>query len=188
MFACLIIITDVSSTDEGIYSFYTTNNSVTQYDSINLYSGSEYNFLFPILGGKRISQNTFYSISWLIYDTNNNLKKVSITKYIIVINRVSSFLLLFDMTDKTEKLSNYVIVRHNKTLDSSIPYLCCKYGFSVLENESFVNFVNLLPNESAHFAVFPTFVVNNNSIAIVKPWISYEGNELSILLMKKKIK
>lgn len=93
------------------------------------------------------------------------------------------------MTDKTEKLSNYVIVRHNKTLDSSIPYLCCKYGFSVLENESFVNFVNLLPNESAHFAVFPTFVVNNNSIAIVKPWISYEGNELSILLTKKnKIK
>lgn len=89
------------------------------------------------------------------------------------------------MTDKTEKLSNYVIVRHNKTLDSPIPYLCCKYGFSVLENESFVN-VNLLPNESAHFAVFPTFVVNNNSIAIVKPWISYEGNELSILLMKKK--
>lgn len=115
-------------------------------------------------------------------------KKVSITKYIIVINRVSSFLLLFDMTDKTEKLSNYVIVRHNKTLDSSIPDLCCKYGFSVLENESFVNFVNLLPNESAHFAVFPTFVVNNNSIAIVKPWISYEGKELSILLMKKKIK
>ncbi|XP_052700769.1 uncharacterized protein LOC128177903 [Crassostrea angulata] len=109
-------IFNASTSDEGIYSFYTTHNSVTQYDSINLYSGN-----------------------------------------------------------KTEKLSNYVVVRQIDTLESSIPYFCCKYGFSILENESFVNFINLRRNKSAYFPVIPTFGTNNNAIAIVKPWISYEG-------------
>lgn len=93
---------------------------------------------------------------------------------------------LFETTDKTEKLSNYVVVRHVETLESSIPYFCCKYGFSILENESFVNFINLRRNESAYFPVIPTFGTNNNVIAIVKPWISHEGNGIYILFLIEK--
>uniref|UniRef100_A0A8W8N8X5 Ig-like domain-containing protein n=1 Tax=Magallana gigas TaxID=29159 RepID=A0A8W8N8X5_MAGGI len=92
-------------------------------------------------------------------------------------------LVRFDIFNKTEKLSNYVVVRHVETLESSIPYFCCKYGFNILENESFVNFINFRHNESAYFPVIPTFYSNNNAIAIVKPWISYEDNDSTLIMI-----
>lgn len=72
-------------------------------------------------------------------------------------------------------LSNYVIMRHTDALESSVTRACCKYGFDVFEDESFINLIDLRPNESAYFPVVPKFDINNNSISIIKPWISYEG-------------
>lgn len=78
-------------------------------------------------------------------------------------------------TNKTENLSNYVIVRQTEAPVSLIPHHCCKYGFGVFEEESLLNRIQLRPNESAYYPLSKAFYTNKGCTNIFNPWVSFEG-------------
>lgn len=97
---------------------------------------------------------------YLLYATLNN-----VTKY----NSIH----LHTNSSRAPNLSNFVIMPKTNASVTLIPNDCSKYGFSIFEDESFVHQISL--NESTFFPVLPTFNINNKSIVISKPWISYKG-------------
>lgn len=84
-------------------------------------------------------------------------------------------------SSRAANLSNYVIMPKTKASVTLIPYDCSNHGFSVFEDDSFVHQIRLRPNESAFYPVLPTFNINNKSIVISKPWVSYKGMVLYTL-------
>lgn len=100
---------------------------------------------------------------YLWYATLNN-----VTKY----NSIH----LHTNSSRAPNLSNFVIMpKTNALAVTSIPSECSKYGFSIFEDESFVHQIRLRPNEPTFFPVLPTFNINNKSIVVSIPWVSYEG-------------
>nr|XP_022328920.1 uncharacterized protein LOC111127899 isoform X2 [Crassostrea virginica] len=76
--------------------------------------------------------------------------------------------------DKVNKTS-YVIIRSMDVLFKDIPDACCKYGYTIFEDDSVLNEIQLLQNESAYFPVWPIFNTSNQNVTLAKPWVSYEG-------------
>lgn len=60
-------------------------------------------------------------------------------------------------------------------LFKDIPDACCQYGYTIFEDDSVLNEIQLLQNESAYFPVWPIFNTSNQNVTLAKPWVSYEG-------------
>ncbi|XP_065940720.1 uncharacterized protein [Magallana gigas] len=98
---------------------------------------------------------------YLCYATLSNKK---ITKY-------NSKSLYTSNSSRAGNLTEYVTMpKPNASSPTLTPFDC-----SVFEDDSIVHQIRLRPNESAFYSVLPTFSVNNKSIVISKPWVSYKG-------------
>ncbi|XP_052675988.1 uncharacterized protein LOC128157459 isoform X2 [Crassostrea angulata] len=74
-------------------------------------------------------------------------------------------------SSRAGNLTEYVIMpKPNASSPTLTPFDC-----SVFEDDSIAHQIRLRPNESAFYSVLPTFSVNNKSIVISKPWVSYKG-------------
>ncbi|XP_078333143.1 uncharacterized protein LOC111127909 isoform X6 [Crassostrea virginica] len=89
------------------------------------------------------------------------------------VNSVTRFrsIMIPDIVNKT----SYVIIRSMDVLFKDIPDACCKYGYTIFEDDSVLNEIQLLQNESAYFPVWPKFNTSNQNVTLAKPWVSYEG-------------
>lgn len=74
-------------------------------------------------------------------------------------------------SSRAGNLTEYVMMpKPNASSPTLTPFDC-----SVFEDDSIAHQIRLRPNESAFYSVLPTFSVNNKSIVISKPWVSYKG-------------
>lgn len=98
---------------------------------------------------------------YLCYATLSNK---NITKY-------NSISLYTSNSSRAGNLTEYVTMpKPNASSPTLTPFDC-----SVFEDDSIAHQIRLRPNESAFYSVLPTFSVNNKSIVISKPWVSYKG-------------
>ena len=89
------------------------------------------------------------------------------------------------IADKVNKTS-YVIIRSMDVSFKDIPDACCKYGYTIFEDDSVLNEIQLLQNESAYFPVWPKFNTSNQNVTLAKPWVSYEGMKHFLFKKPKK--
>lgn len=99
-----------------------------------------------------------------LYICYATLPDKNITKY-------NSKSLYTSNSSRAGNLTEYVIMpKPNASSPTLTPFDC-----SVFEDDSIAHQIRLRPNESAFYSVLPTFSVNNKSIVISKPWVSYKG-------------
>ncbi|XP_062621321.1 uncharacterized protein LOC134282910 [Saccostrea cucullata] len=76
---------------------------------------------------------------------------------------------------KENTSSNYVLMRVSNVPVADIAKSCKKYGYDVFMDDSVAKSVPLRETERAYFPVCPSIQINNQSIAVCKPWISRQG-------------
>ena len=89
------------------------------------------------------------------------------------------------IADKINQTS-YVIIRTMDVLFKDIPDACCKYGYTIFEDDSVLNDIQLRTNESLYFPIWPNFKTNDKKVTVIHPWISYEGMKHFLFLMISK--
>ena len=89
------------------------------------------------------------------------------------------------IADKINQTS-YVIIRTMDVLFKDIPDACCKYGYTIFEDDSVLNDIQLRTNESLYFPIWPNFKTSDKKVTVIHPWISYEGMKHFLFLMISK--
>nr|XP_022328951.1 uncharacterized protein LOC111127909 isoform X3 [Crassostrea virginica] len=113
-----------------------------------------------------------YNVTVQLYVNNSTYKDEEIYTCYATVNSVTRFrsIMIPDVVNKT----SYVIIRSMDVLFKNIPDACCKYGYTIFEDDSVLNEIQLLQNESAYFPVWPKFNTSNQNVTLAKPWVSYE--------------
>lgn len=104
-----------------------------------------------------------------LFHQNKSVKSL-IFSPIYILCKIISFSDAID-SSRAGNLTEYVTMpKPNASSPTLTPFDC-----SVFEDDSIAHQIRLRPNESAFYSVLPTFSVNNKSIVISKPWVSYKG-------------
>ena len=81
------------------------------------------------------------------------------------------------IADKVNKTS-YVIVRSGDIRFKDVSVACCKYGFTIFQDDSVLNDIQLRTNESVYYPVWPIFKTSDKNVTVIHPWVSYEGTNI----------
>lgn len=101
----------------------------------------------------------------------NKSVKSLIFSPIYILYKIISFVSDAIDSSRAGNLTEYVTMpKPNASSPTLTPFDC-----SVFEDDSIAHQIRLRPNESAFYSVLPTFSVNNKSIVISTPWVSYKG-------------